>query len=172
MVGAAYAAGMSGREMRAYAIRILRERSEVMAALIASRVGRLTDVLAGFGNPFLIDGERLLDRLWPEAIPERFDALRLPFLVVATDYYGRGEAVFAAGPLLPAVAASMAIPGLIRPVKVAERLLVDGGAVNPLPFDHLIGRADILAAVDVTGGPVPHPARAPSGFEAMLVANS
>ncbi|MDF3061781.1 MAG: patatin-like phospholipase family protein, partial [Microvirga sp.] len=72
MVGAAYAAGMSGREMRAYAIRILRERSEVMAALIASRVGRLTDVLAGFGNPFLIDGERLLDRLWPEAIPERF----------------------------------------------------------------------------------------------------
>jgi NTE family protein len=168
VVGAAYAAGMSGREMRAYAIRILRERSEVMAALIASRVGRLTDVLAGFGNPFLIDGERLLDRLWPEAIPERFDGLRLPFLVVATDYYGRAEAVFAEGPLLPAVAASMAIPGLIRPVKVAERLLVDGGAVNPLPFDHLIGRADILAAVDVTGGPVPHPARAPSGFEAML----
>ena len=56
VVGAAYAAGMNGREMRAYAIRILRERSEVMAALIASRVGRLTDVLAGFGNPFLIDG--------------------------------------------------------------------------------------------------------------------
>ena len=139
-----------------------------MAALIASRVGRLTDVLAGFGNPFLIDGERLLDRLWPEAIPERFDALRLPFLVVATDYYGRAEAVFAAGPLSPAVAASMAIPGLIRPVRVAERLLVDGGAVNPLPFDHLIGRADVLVAVDVTGGPVPHPTRAPSGFEAML----
>ena len=69
VVGAAYAAGMNGREMRAYAIRILRERSEVMAALIASRVGRLTDVLAGFGNPFLIDGERLLDRLWAGGDP-------------------------------------------------------------------------------------------------------
>jgi NTE family protein len=168
VVGAAYAAGMSGREMRAYATRTLRERSEVMAALIASRVGRLTDVLAGFGNPFMIDGERLLDRLWPEAIPEHFEALRLPLVAIATDYYGRAEAVFAEGPLAPAVAGSMAIPGLIRPVRIGERLLVDGGAVNPLPFDHLIGRADILVAADVTGGPMTHPARAPSGFEAML----
>jgi hypothetical protein len=45
----------------------------MMAALIAARVGRLTDVLAGFGNPLLIDGERLLERLWPEAMPARFE---------------------------------------------------------------------------------------------------
>ena len=168
VVGAAYAAGMSAREMRMHAVRTLRERSEVMAALIASRVGRLTDVLTGFGNPFLIDGERLLDRLWPEAIPARFEELRLPFLTVATDYYGRAEAVFTEGPLVPAVAASIAIPGLIRPVRIGERLLIDGGAVNPLPFDHLIGRADVLVAADVAGGPVPHPTRTPSGFDAMF----
>jgi NTE family protein len=168
VVGAAYAAGMTAREMRKHAIRTLRERSEVMAALIASRVGRLTDVLSGFGNPFLIDGERLLERLWPDAIPARFEALHLPFLAVATDYYGRAEAVFTEGPLVPAVAASIAIPGLIRPVKIADRLLIDGGAVNPLPFDHLIGRADVLVAADVTGGPVPHPTRTPSGFDAMF----
>jgi NTE family protein len=168
VVGAAYAAGMSAREIRGYASRRLRERSEVMAALIAARVGRLSDVLAGFGNPFLIDGERFLEQLWPETIPARFEALTLPFLAVATDYYARAEAVFAEGPLVPAVAGSMAIPGLVRPVKIGERLLIDGGAVNPLPFDRLIGRADVLVAVDVTGGPVPHPARAPSGFEAMF----
>jgi|SRR5215207_9541889 NTE family protein len=168
VVGAAYAAGMSGREMRTHAVHALRERSEVMAALIAARVGRLSDMLAGFGNPFLIDGERLLDRLWPEAIPERFDQLSLPLIVVATDYYARAEAVLAEGPLAPAVAGSLAIPGLIRPVKIGARLLIDGGAVNPLPFDHLIGRADVLVAVDVTGGPVPHPTRTPSGFDAMF----
>jgi NTE family protein len=168
VVGAAYAAGMSGREMRSHALRTLRERSEVMAALIGARVGRITDVLAGFGNPFLIDGERLLGRLWPEVVPARFAALRLPFLAVATDYYGRAEAVFAEGPLAPAVAASIAIPGLIRAVRIGDRLLMDGGAVNPLPFDHLIGRADVLVAADVTGGPVPHPTRSPSGFEAMF----
>jgi NTE family protein len=159
---------MSAREMRTHAIRTLRERSEVMAALIAARVGRVSDVFSGFGNPFLIDGERLLDRLWPEAIPARFEELSLSLIVVATDYYGRAEAVFAEGRLVPAVAGSLAIPGLIRPVKIGDRLLIDGGAVNPLPFDHLIGRADVLVAADVTGGPVPHPTRTPSGFEAMF----
>ena len=101
-------------------------------------------------------------------MPERFEDLRLPFLAVATDYYGRTEAVFYAGPLLPAVASSMAIPGLVKPVRHGGRLLVDGGAVNPLPFDHLIGRAGLLVAVDVTGGPSPHPTRAPGGFATMF----
>ena len=166
VVGAAYAAGMGGRAIRDHAIRSLRDRAEVMAALIASRVGRFADIVSGFGNPLLLDGERLLDRLWPDAVPETFEALSIPLHVVATDYYGRTEAVFTEGPLAPAAAASMALPGLIRPVRIGVRLLVDGGAVNPLPFDHLIGRADVVVAVDVTGGPVPQ-ARAP-GFDAMF----
>ena len=146
----------------------LRDRSGVMAALIASRVGRLADIVSGFGNPFLIDGERLLDRLWPEAVPERFEDLALPLEVVATDYHARAEAAFTAGPLVPAVAASIAIPGVIRPVRLGERLLVDGGAVNPLPFDRLIGRADVIVAVDVTGGPPPTGGRSPAGFDVMF----
>ena len=168
IVGAAYAAGMSGRAIREHAGRTLRDRAEVMAALIAARVGRLADIVAGFGNPLLVDGERLLDRLWPEAVPDTFADLSIPLHVVATDYYGRTEAVFTEGPLAPAVAASMALPGLIRPVRIGERLLVDGGAVNPLPFDHLIGRADVIVAIDVTGGPVPQGVRMPTGFDAMF----
>jgi NTE family protein len=78
-----------------------------MAALIAARVRRLTDVLAGFGNP-LLDGERLLERPWPEAMPARFKDLRLPLIIVGTDDYGRAEAVFTEGPLAPAGAASIA----------------------------------------------------------------
>jgi NTE family protein len=138
-----------------------------MTALVEARTGRLADLIAR-GNPLLIDGERFLDRLWPNILPERFEDLRLPFLTVATDYYGRTEAVFHAGPLLPAVAGSMAIPGLVKPVRHGGRLLVDGGAVNPLPFDHLIGRASLLVAVDVTGGPSPHSTRAPGGFATMF----
>jgi NTE family protein len=168
MIGAAYAAGMSGRVIRAYAVDILRDRATLMAALVGARAGRLTDVFSGFGNPFLIDAEKFLDRLWPEAVPDNFENLSLPFTAIATDYYGRTEAVFQEGPLLPAIAASIAIPGLARPVRHGGRALVDGGAVNPLPFDHLIGRADVLVAVDVTGGPVPHASRAPSSFEMMF----
>jgi NTE family protein len=168
MIGAAYAAGMSARVLRTYALDVLRDRATLMAALIGARAGRLADVFAGFGNPLLIDAERFLDRLWPEAVPDRFEDLQVPFTVVATDYDSRSEVVFNAGPLLPGVAGSIAIPGLVRPVCHDGRVLVDGGAVNPLPFDHLIGRADILVAVDVTGGPNPHASRAPSSFEMMF----
>jgi NTE family protein len=167
VVGAAYAAGMAGKEIRAFALRLARERATVMSALIEARVGRFTDLVSGLGNPFLVDGERFLDRLWPDVVPDRFEDLRLPLQVVATDYFARSEAVFSGGPLVPSVAGSMAIPGLIRPVKAGERLLVDGGATNPLPFDLLIGRADVIVAVDVTGGPAPQPNRTP-GFDAMF----
>ena len=168
MIGAAYAAGMSAKALRAHALDVLRDRATLMTALIGARAGRLADVLAGFGNPFLIDAEKFLDRLWPEKVPDRFEDLRLPFTVTATDYDTRGETVFNAGPLLPAVAGSIAIPGLVRPVRHGGRILVDGGAINPLPFDHLIGRADVLVAVDVTGGPSPQASRAPSSFEVMF----
>jgi NTE family protein len=168
MIGAAHAAGMSASAIRTHALDVLRDRATLMGSLLGARAGRLADVLTGFGNPFQIDAEKFLDRLWPEMVPDRFEDLQVPFTVVATDYDGRSEAVFNAGPLLPAVAGSIAIPGLVRPVRHGGRVLVDGGAVNPLPFDHLIGRADILVAVDVTGGPGPHASRAPSGFEVMF----
>ena len=168
MIGAAYAAGMSAKALRTHALDVLRDRATLMTALIGARAGRLADVFAGFGNPLLIDAEKFLDRLWPEMVPDDFEELHVPFTAIATDYDSRSEAVFNTGPLLPAVAGSIAIPGLVRPVRHGGRVLVDGGAVNPLPFDHLIGRADILVAVDVTGGPNPHASRAPSSFETMF----
>jgi NTE family protein len=168
MIGAAYAAGMSGRAIRTQTLEVLADRATLMSAVIGARAGRLADVLSGFGNPFTIDPEKFLERLWPERVPDRFEDLRLPFTAIATDYYGRSEAVFSTGPLLPAVAGSIAIPGLVRPVRHDGRVLVDGGAVNPLPFDHLIGRAGLLVAADVTGGPSPHAGRAPTGFETMF----
>jgi NTE family protein len=168
MVGAAYAAGLSAKTIRAHAQDVLRDRATLMSALLQSRSGRLTGMLSVFGNPFLVDGEKFLDRLWPDMVPDRFDGLHIPLTVIATDYRARTEAVFKEGLLLPAVAGSIAIPGLMRPVRHGGRILVDGGAVNPLPFDQLIGQADLVVAVDVTGGPIPNASRAPSSFEMMF----
>ena len=39
----------------------------------------------------------------------------------------------------------------MRPVEVDGQVLVDGGATNPLPFEHLRGRADVIVAVDISG---------------------
>ena len=56
---------------------------------------------------------------------------------MATNYLDRNEVAYALGPLSSAVAGSMAIPGLFRPVLFEGGVLIDGGAVNPLPYDHL-----------------------------------
>ena len=169
IVGAAYAAGLSGADLRAHTLGILRDRTMVMGRLLKARVGRFVDLFAGRGvNPVLIDGEIILDHFWPEAVPDRFEDLALPFAAVATNYLARCEAMFSSGPLAPAVAASMAIPGLIRPIEIDGQIFVDGGAVNPLPYNHLFGRADVVIACDVTGGPVASARGMPQPFETTL----
>jgi NTE family protein len=115
----------------------------------------------------MVDGEKLLDRFWPDEVPDRFEELAIPFVAVATDYFHRRPVAFDRGPLVTAVAASMAVPGLVKPIETGGRVLIDGGAVNPLPFDLLAGAADIVIAVDVTGGPV-EDGDAPEGFSATF----
>ena len=39
----------------------------------------------------------------------------------------------------------------MRPVEHDGRVLVDGGATNPLPFEHLRGKADVILAVEISG---------------------
>lgn len=169
VIGAAYAAGMRGRDIRAFALSVLHNRREVMGKLLRARVGRFSDlVLHGRGNPVLLDGEVCLDLFWPEAVPDYFDGLVTPLLVVATDFFDRRELVISTGPLAPAVAGSMAIPGLMQPVAYEERFLIDGGAVNPLPYDLLFDRADIVVGVDVTFGGRRRERRRPAPFESMF----
>ena len=63
---------------------------------------------------------------------------------------------------------SLLLPTLMRPVVIEDRVLIDGGATNPLPFDQLRGRADVIVAVDITG--VPSEARhdIPNPWECLL----
>src|ERR1700745_3290386 len=85
----------------------------------------------------------------PPQVPGEFSALAIPFIAMVTDLHRRSELAIASGPLRPALAASIAIPGLFRPMIVDGRVLIDGGATNPLPFDKLTGRADRVVGVVV-----------------------
>ena len=76
------------------------------------------------------------------------------------------------GDLLPAVAASIALPVLFTPVPAADRLLMDGGLVNPLPFDLIMGEADITVAIDVSGAKrMPDDKATPGAMEAIVAAS-
>ena len=48
------------------------------------------------------------------------------------------------------------------------RLLIDGGIYNPVPFDLLHGKADIVIAIDVVGAPVDDGRNKPNSIELMF----
>ena len=86
---------------------------------------------------------------------DTFEALAVPLKVVAADFWNRREVVFDSGPLVPALSASFSLPGIFKPVQHEDVVLVDGGCVNPVPFDLLRDSCDIVIAVDVLGTRVP-----------------
>src|SRR5580704_1043875 len=150
LVGAAYAAGMRGKDIRRHVIALAHNRGEITRRLIAARAGTLADLFTGaFGQATQLDAEKFCAQFLPEAVPQDFAALQIPLTVIATDLHKRQEAAFTSGPLRPALASSIAIPGLFRPVAIGSSILVDGGATNPLPFDQVRERADVTIAIDV-----------------------
>lgn len=91
-------------------------------------------------------GERLIEQL------------PLPLSIIATDI-GTGERVaYRQGSLTQAMRASMAVPGLLAPVKDGGRLLVDGGLVDNVPISEVRERcgAEVVIAVNV-GSPLLRP---------------
>jgi NTE family protein len=82
-----------------------------------------------------------------------FSELALPLRVIATDLATGAEAVFATGPLKPALLASCALPGLYPPVEHGSRLLIDGGVVNNVPVAHaLSGPVGHVYVCDTSAG--------------------
>ena len=78
--------------------------------------------------------------------------LNIPFVAMATDIANNKEIAFTTGSLYKAIRASIAIPTIITSVDEENRILVDGGVLNPLPINQ-IGRTegDILVVVNLYG---------------------
>jgi NTE family protein len=168
IIGAGYASGMSGREMRRYAIQIAHNRTDVMRRMMRARAGKLRDIFGGgLGDATRLDAELLCQEFLPETLPEDFSGLSVPLIVIASDLYRRSEVVFSHGPLRRALAASIALPTIMRPVEHEGRILVDGGATNPLPFEHLRGRADVIVAVEISGPPTANRSEVPNALECL-----
>jgi NTE family protein len=150
--GAAYAAGLSGAEMREEFTTLFSNRAYFLRR-VAGKLRAGFSTLWSARKPGVVDGVTLFEMLLPAAMRCDFAALKIPFLAIAADFYAIEQVVLDHGPLIPALAASSALPSLTRPVVLNGRTLIDGGFVNPLPYDVVLDRADLTVAVDVTGLP-------------------
>jgi NTE family protein len=135
LVGAAYAAGELDR------------LETWVRTLTRQAVVGFLDVRFGGG---LIAGAKLFDYLGARFPDPGITRLGKTYGAVATELATGREVWLRDGPVLEAVRASVAIPGLFTPARQGGRLLVDGGLVNPVPVSlcRALG-ADTVIAVNL-----------------------
>jgi NTE family protein len=151
IVGALYARGMRAAEMTAF-----------FAAVDWARLGWIMVRSAG-GGAFR---DLVSETIGPALIEE----LDLPFAAVCCDLATGDEVALSEGRLEEAVRASTAIPGILPPVVIGGRTLVDGAMVTPVPAAAAASLADApLLAVNVLRPPAPDSTPKPAA-ERMLAA--
>ena len=134
----------------AYATDTLDKLSKWAKAITWRQVLGLMDV--GLSGGGLIDGKQVIKSLRGLGIGGAIEDLAKPFAAVATDLSTGREVWFRSGPVLDAVRASIAIPGIFSPVRYKGQWLLDGGLINPVPVSlcRALG-ADVIIAVNLNG---------------------
>jgi NTE family protein len=108
---------------------------------------RLVDVSFRLGA---IRGEKVFGQIRQIVGEINIEDLRIPYTAVATDLTHQQEIWFQEGDLHQAMRASAAIPSLFTPVMQGNRVLVDGGLLNPLPIVPVVSsHCDLIMAVNL-----------------------
>ena len=123
---------------------------------IARDLGSRRNFLAGadptfFTKPGILAGQRIVQMMRPYLKgKETFEQLVLPCRTVATDIQSGERIAIGTGRLETAYRASSAVPMVMTPVRVGERVLVDGGVADPVPAEVTRDMgADLTIAVNV-----------------------
>ncbi len=117
LIGAAYCSGLSVDELLEVASRV---RFKHFARWTVSRYG-------------FASNQRMIGFLNSVLKVKTFEELQIPLAVAATDFSTGEGVVFKSGPLVEAVRASCAYPGMFLPIKIDGRLLVDGMLAHAVP---------------------------------------
>ena len=166
IMGGGYASGMTGSDIREYAVDLFTSSTSVARRLFQERpsIGQLFSSW----NKAFFKHEGLFDTLLPKEMKRDFDELHIPLKVVAADFYKQEQVVLESGDLHHCIAASCALPGIIRPVEVDGRILIDGGFVNPTPFDLFPKEIQLTIGCDITGMPGGDQSKVPSLTEVVI----
>ncbi|OLP55351.1 Patatin [Rhizobium rhizosphaerae] len=109
----------------------LDELESFARSLTMRRIASMLDFAIGGGG--LFGGLRLTKRMQEHMADLTIESLGRPFVAVACEIQTGHEVWIAEGSLITAIRASYALPGIFEPVKCANRTLVDGAIVNPVP---------------------------------------
>lgn len=169
IIATGFATGIQARDVIHYAERLVGSHRHAIKHILTHQPQGVLE-LFNFkrSGAAILRGEAILDMALPELMQHSFETLSIPTLTVATDFNARRQKVFDSGPLKPALAASVALPSLFSPVVIDGHYYIDGGMTNPLPYDIIQDRADIIIAVDVTGGQPRDENKAPSTTELLF----
>lgn len=134
LIGAAYAMGVSVKEMEAHAIKFTLNR------LLDPNIPRMG----------LLAGDKLEANIKELINHNSFDDCRIPLAIVTTDIETGDEVIYRRGNLVKVIRASCSWPGIFNPVRIDGRLLSDGGIKNSVPtkIAQSLG-AEYIVAVDV-----------------------
>lgn len=153
VIGAMFASGMSSGDIRELVNKaFVTDDYDLISTLFSTQATSwLEFVEIEVGNGGLLDSKRILSHFYHSIRTRTFEDLSIPLDIVAGDLWEKEQVVLNKGKLLPAVQASMAIPGIFEPVEIDGRVLIDGGTVNPVPWDLLFKDCNIVIGVDVSG---------------------
>lgn len=105
----------------------------------------------------VIKGRRVLEHLKSLLGEIRIEDFKIPFTAVATDVVTKEEVWMRQGDLYTVIRASSSIPTLMMPSKWGERILIDGGVLNPLPLEPLYPlTTPLVVAVNINAHPEGH----------------
>ena len=151
IIGAAYAAGLTGKQIRAQVEQFFAQEDEDRLFSLPKSIRWLDFIDPAFASGGLLDSSDFIAWLGEVLPAENFKDLQIPLKVITAELMTGREVIVETGALLPAIQASMAVPGVFPPVRVNGYSLVDGGVANPLPYDRIQDECDIVIAVDVSG---------------------
>ncbi len=171
IIGALYASGKSGSQIRAIidSLHISREKG------IRDAVHKAPNLIRGMGfvrpeisRGGLVNVDRFLKSLIDDIGVETFEELEIPLYAISTCFWRGDEMAINSGKLFPAIKASMAIPGVFAPVKHDGHILVDGGLVNNVPYDVIQDQCDVTIAIDIAPIRLPSKNTVPGVMDAAL----
>ena len=152
IMGASFASGTSSKEIKEVVNDLIFHKSskfwQIHKKSDYTKMFNFIDF--GLKPGGIIKGEKFLKVLKKEIKVNTFEDLKIPLRVVATNYWDHSQEVLSKGDLHKAVVASFSLPGLFPPVEINDKLLIDGGMSNPLPYDLIQKKCDLTIAIDVS----------------------